>query len=872
MAMEMYPLARGWPWKCRSGTVAALALAIMGGVLAPSAGYAQSADDRVMRIDYYPNGLVSSTTLPDGSFTSYVYDAAQRLTDVVDAEGNSIHYTLDNAGNRIKEEVKGEDGTLRRTLSRVYNQLGELEAAKDSASNSTNFTYDVNGNRDVTTDALGRKSDNDYDSLGRLTKTIQDLGGIGATTEFKYDAQDNLIEVKDPKALTTRYQYNAFGDLIRLESPDTGVTAYSYDNAGNQTSVLDARGELVSFTYDALSRMTSASYADASLNVTYIYDTVAADCEAFETFPIGRLSLMSDSSGETRYCYDRLGNMTRKVQVTDGQSFTLRYSYTKAGQVSTMRYPDGVQVDYVRDGLGRVTELGLTPSSGARQILLTGASYHPFGPVAKWTFGNGRTLSRTLDLDYRPKTILSTGAGAGGLNLGFGWDAIGNLSRVHTSGLEHPPSVILGYDGLNRLIAFRDGASGVPIESYSYDASGNRTSLTSATGTQSYVYPTDSHRLSAVNAIVRTYDAAGNTVSIGGTEREFGYDAAGRMSRVERNNSVLMEFSFDGFGRRVARTSGGSSYRTVFDERGRRVGEYASDGTALRQFVWLGSIPVGVISNGELSYIEADYLGAPREVIDPSRDVAIWSWSLTSEAFGNSPPNEDADLDGIPFALDMRFPGQNVESASSVVSNGAREFDAETGRFLQSDPAGLSAGVATYGYAYGSPFVYFDADGLSARTWWRLINPGGAPGGGQTSDPYGGPTVDDVANAISRALDRDRPKGMTPAQESVYDKVCKGNDDKCAALKASLNRMIDDAYGKLNRMWMDQVLYQHAFEKRNPAATGGHRTTWVGHQRDLINLIGKIQDGLSLGRLMGCDVSREEQRAIGLFVPNKPWE
>ncbi|KAB8166921.1 RHS repeat protein, partial [Lysobacter maris] len=114
------------------------------------------ADDRITAIAYLPTGLVSSVTLPDGSFTSYVYDAAHRLTDIVDADGNRLHYTLDNAGNRIKEEVLGENDALKRTLSRVYNQLGQLATQADAGANPTDFTYDANGNLETVTDALSR--------------------------------------------------------------------------------------------------------------------------------------------------------------------------------------------------------------------------------------------------------------------------------------------------------------------------------------------------------------------------------------------------------------------------------------------------------------------------------------------------------------------------------------------------------------------------------------------------------------------------------------------------------------------------------------------------------------------------------------------
>lgn len=234
---------------------------------------AAETDDQITQIEYWPTGLVKKVTQPDGAFTSYAYDAAHRLTDIADNAGNTIHYTLDNAGNRTAEDTKDSGNTLRRTLSRVYNQLGQLQTAKDAYNHATGFTYDANGNNQLVTDALSRVTDNDYDPLNRLARTLQDVGGIAAETKFEYDALDNLTKVTDPKGLDTTYQYNGFGDLTQLASPDTGTTVYTYDSAGNRKTQTDARGIVSTYSYDALNRLTGIAYPTSSLNVGYLYDT-----------------------------------------------------------------------------------------------------------------------------------------------------------------------------------------------------------------------------------------------------------------------------------------------------------------------------------------------------------------------------------------------------------------------------------------------------------------------------------------------------------------------------------------------------------------------------------------------------------------------
>ncbi|WP_141696748.1 RHS repeat domain-containing protein, partial [Xanthomonas graminis] len=89
---------------------------------------------------------------------TYGYDAAHRLTDVTDGAGNSIHYTLDASGNRAKEDTKDASGALKHTLSRIYNKLGQLATQATAEADPTDFSYDSNGNVQLVTDALKRKT------------------------------------------------------------------------------------------------------------------------------------------------------------------------------------------------------------------------------------------------------------------------------------------------------------------------------------------------------------------------------------------------------------------------------------------------------------------------------------------------------------------------------------------------------------------------------------------------------------------------------------------------------------------------------------------------------------------------------------------
>ncbi|WP_232350946.1 RHS repeat domain-containing protein, partial [Xanthomonas citri] len=320
----------------------------------------------------------------------------------------------------------------------------------------------------------------------------------------------------------------------------------------------------------------------------------------------------------------------------------------------------------------------------------------------------------------------------GGLDVGFGFDPAGNLTALTPAG-NPTPAIGLGYDALGRLTGLTDGVTGTVIDGYSYDATGNRLSAKVGTATQAYTYPTDSHRLSAVAGVARSYDATGNTIAIGGTARQYTYDTSGRMTQARRAGAVTMNYRYNGRGEQVRRFLGTTNTYTLYDEAGHWLGDYDSNGAPKQQAIWLDDLPVGLLANAnKLHYIEPDHLGSPRVVIDPTRDVAVWTWSLKGEAFGNTAPNQDPDGDGAALVLDMRFPGQRFDVASGLNQNYFRDYEAATGRYGQSDPIGLIGGLSTYSYVEATPFTSVDATGLQGVR--RLPQPGqGGFTGGYTN-------------------------------------------------------------------------------------------------------------------------------------------
>lgn len=780
------------------------------------------ADDRISRLEYWPDGSVKKIVQPDGAYVLFGYDAAHRLTDIVDGDGNAIHYTLDNAGQRTKEETFDAGGGLRRTLERSFDTLGRIHQVREAAAQARNastgaylhpatmtYAYDDVGNLSQVDDALGRRTTYQYDALDRLEHSLQNATADSTALDrssigLQLDALDRVTQVGDPNGLDTHYAYNAFGDRTQLQSPDTGVANAIHDAAGNVIQYTDAAGRVRTAIYDELNRITDVDYLqDSSLDETYTYDTPQADCQTGETFLVGRLSKMQDGSGDTTFCYNRYGDLVRKVQRAEGQAFTLSWQYLPNGRLASMTYPDGSRVEYQYDAQGRIAALERVRANN-RQTLLTSASYAPFGPVQSWVYGNGLAYRRTLNADYRPGVVEDgpvNGVGPG-ISLGYEFDAIGNLWKLRDGKQAEPPLRVYAYDGLDRLTAARD-AAGTDQQTYAYDRTGNRTASgywqvtgtadcsgvppgdpctpgapVSAWKTRTYDYVPQKHHLWTIGYTERHYDATGNTIWIGpksveqppgdgdpgpgdpgggetesaayaGTEQSmiglddgtepppgivektFVYNAANRMASVSDAGVLAMSYRYNGAGERVYRTGSGKTVHTVFDPAGHWIGDYDGYGQPLQQAIWLGDLPVGLVARidglDRLFYVEPDALGSPRVVIDPTRDIAnggmaVWRWPLMGDAFGEEAPYEDPDGDGTAFVLDLRFPGQQYDSATGFNYNYFRDYDATTGRYAQSDQIGLRGGISTYGYVAGNPMRWTDRLGLEVDI--NLFYPG----------------------------------------------------------------------------------------------------------------------------------------------------
>ena len=647
-------------------------------------------------ISYYPTGLIEQVSLPDGSSISYGYDAAHRLTQVSDGLGNKIVYTLDPMGNRIAENTYDPSSTLHRTHTRVINALNEIYReinAAGTAAVTTTLGYDNDGNRTSSDAPLSRNTGETYDALNRVSSITDPANGI---TRFGYDAEDDLTSVKDPRSLTTSYGYDGFGDLTSQSSPDTGNTTNTYDPDGNLATSTDARGTVATYGYDALNRVTSIAYSlggttDQTLSFTYDQGTDG----------IGHLTGASDANHSMSFSYDALGELTGTGQTVGGVSRSVGYIYTN-GDLTSLTTPSGQTVTYGYNANHQITSIAVNGTT-----VLSSVSYEPFGPVDGWTWGNGNAFTRTFDGDGDITGISTTGT-----QESLSYDNASRISGI-TNTAPGSSSWTYGYDPLDRLT----GATSSPVtEGWTYDADGNRTSETGTSPSTYSISATGNQITGITGALTRTYayDAAGNT--LGDTTDRDTYNDAGRLRTIS-NASGTTTFLYNAFGQMSEASGPSGIILYAYDQAGHLLGEYDGSGNLIQETVWLGDIPVATLrpsgSSVAIYYVVTDQLGAPREIVRPSDYALMWTWF--SGPFGVEAPNEIPQGIGT-FVSDLRLPGQIAGSWGSTYQNNQRDFDPASGRYMESDPVGLRAGVNTYAYVLNSPLSLVDPLGLRPLT------------------------------------------------------------------------------------------------------------------------------------------------------------
>ena len=554
-------------------------------------------------------------------------------------------------------------------------------------------------------------------------------------TTYAYDAKDQITQVTDPSGLSTTYTYDGLSNPTSTTSPDSGVTASTYDAAGNVLTGTDAKGNLVTYTYDAGNRRLTGTYAsDSTQNVTYRYDEPNTTTGCATSYPVNHLTTVVQNSVITVFCYNAQGFVTQVGQSVAGHADVTSYTRSAAGRILSVTHPSGDQVTYGRDADGRVNTITASTPSGS-MTLVSGVTYEPFGPVTGYTLGNGQTVTRTYDANYRLSDLVSPA-----FTVHIARDANGNETAIGNTPGAVSPTESYAFDPLNRLTTVTE-PGGIVSESVTYNQAGDRLSKSgSGLATGTYTYNAGTHQLNAAGNAARAVDADGNTTAItqAGSTYGFAFNASNRMSLAQMNQVTVATYLYNDSGARVAKTTGGTTERYNYDLDDQLSSEY---GATNREYIYLGNIPVANLdtqgTTTTVAYVTADELGTPRAVSDSTGNI-LWAWPRGQNAWGEQQPISTG------YTYNLRFPGQYYDAETGLHYNTNRDYDTSIGGYTETDPTGQAGGIGLYHYAANNPLSFVDPMGLQAQpSPAPPASPGLAPSPNTGPVPNGTPPAND---------------------------------------------------------------------------------------------------------------------------------
>ncbi|MDD4818351.1 MAG: Ig-like domain-containing protein [Victivallaceae bacterium] len=500
-------------------------------------------------ISYDADRNVIGGRFSNGASVSYVYDFAAGTVRVVGADGAAIDYKFNTDGSPVAITVGGKTTTF------TYDNAGNLTGVVRPDNSTLAYAYDISDRLMLITDPNGNDTGYTWNSIGKLESAVRVDGSLES---FTYDADGNLTGAVSRSGATAEYLRNTFGDLTSVRYSDGRAYSFSYDakgrvaTAGNITFDWHAGGGLNSIVWnDGRSVVCGFDAGDTVLkSVTVNGLTIALTYTEYgdtDTVTAGNFALDCN--------YGFWGELS---QVVRGDGVTIGYQHNANLMVTGITASNGTAESYVFDGIGNLS--AKTVAAGVWNYSYDGAN---------------RLLSETL-----------TNAGGDILDSRvYTYDAAGNRLSSAINGV----SVSRSYNELNQDTAFVYDAAGNLLNDtvrtytwtadnrvlsetlistgeswvYTYDAFGNRDTVTAADGRKTvYTCGPDGTLYAGVSSdgTARTYVLGGDGLIAGfldenGDAYYFTTDRLGSVISVSNSSGeVCNTYSYDAWGNVIAST------------------------------------------------------------------------------------------------------------------------------------------------------------------------------------------------------------------------------------------------------------------------------------------------------------------------------
>lgn len=773
-------------------------------------------------VHYDPVGLISEVRDAQGFRTTFTYDAATRLVRTASHGADWAQtgikpivqsYRYDALGNQIESGSGGNGDEPYRPQTRQ--------------------AFDVAGRLLWQAEALGILKRASYDSEGKLLSSTVQTRSFEQTERYRYDELNRLIQVADNTGSVRNVVYDQrgsapthapsafrilkddFGREVMVASASHGALIKQYDPLDRLVEQIDDRGNAQRYAYDLAGHRiahTVTPKAGAAQTTTWRYEA-------------GRLVETIDPTQRERIAYNERGLPASKIVTLNlangGEAVQVtRYAYNADGSLASQSLPDGTKLLYERNGQGQVVALhrqtspwtlfgwgrqtlvkdlerdliGLrhvTYGNGIQgqwqrskegvlaRVVYTGAGARPNGAVrAELSPGIEPLLNAILPAAHAQTPVASNKLpGALGLpadpqalfDARLLYDDAGNVLLQKQQGQGPQQTQAYAYDGQSQLIAAQStspttavkvssAASAASVWRYHYDRSGNRVLA------QENVPASELGRTRKAS-----YDSASGAMTWPKPDREYVWDAQGRLQAIRQGDADLARYRYNHRGLRIEKQTASGTKYTLYNDQRQRIADLDAKGRITRQYIWLADQLIATLdarqpkdlqapadgswqaltqtiqtlwssltgNEDRLAFVHVNHLGAPIAATDASgqaiwqADYAPYGGLIRTSTSANSKPA---------YTLALRLPGQWEDAESGLYYNDFRYYDPRAGRYLSPDPLGRVAEALgspnAYAYVNNNPLSYIDPWGLILFAFDGTNNSNPPPGVDDFSNVY----------------------------------------------------------------------------------------------------------------------------------------
>jgi len=503
---------------------------------------------------------------------------------VTRGEGKALDFVLNNGSYQ-------PDGDITDRLTRQV----------DSAGNATGWQYQVGTDQSLET----------YDAAGKLIR-IASREGLVQTLSYSdggtplYIAQQAglLIRVTDTFGHQLNFVYNASNRVAKMTDPAGGITAYGYDDANRLSTVTYPDGKTRTYIYEEAAYTGGADLPTALTGIidekgvrfaTFNYDSTgkaistehAGGVEKYSVAytQLSTQSTVTDPLGSARnFTYQTILNTVRYAGQNQpagvgSPAAASNVTYDANGNVATRTDFNGSITTYVYD-LTRNLETSRVEASGTPQARTITTAWH---------------ATYSLPLKIAEPKLLTT----------YIYDASGNLlsktvqATSDANGAQGLSPTLMGtarawsytYNSVGQVLTATGPRTDVTdTTTYTYDSSGNLSTITNAVGQVTTLSNYDANGRAGLIADANgattalTYSPrgwlTGKTVSSGGTGETttYGYDGVGQLTVVTLPNTSTVSYTYDPAHRLTnIADSLGNSIAYTLDNMGNRISEQVKD-------------------------------------------------------------------------------------------------------------------------------------------------------------------------------------------------------------------------------------------------------------------------------------------------------